>query len=81
MAVVVIVSAINEFMINTYVAPPIPPAVAVNVRLSSSHIILFSLSELKVTSTFDSIFTVIGELVDEQAFGSGCHHQGVYCIQ
>ena len=70
-AVVVIVSAIREFIENTYVAPPIPPAVAVNVKLSSSHIMLFSLSELKVAFTFDSIFTVIGVLVDEQAVGSG----------
>ena len=71
MAVVVIVSAIIEFIENTYVAPPIPPAVAVNVKISSSQITLFSLSELKVAFTFDSIFTVIGELVDEQAVGSG----------
>ena len=71
MAVVVIVLVITVLILNTYVAPPIPPAVAVNVKLSSSHIMLLSLSVLRVAFTFDSIFTVIGELVDEQAVGSG----------
>ena len=71
MAVVVIVSAIIVFIENTYVAPVTPPAVAVNVKLSSSHIMLLNLSVFRVGFKFDSIFTVIGELVDEQAVGSG----------
>ena len=71
MAVVVIVSTIKELIENTYVAPVTPPAVAVRVKLSSSHIMLLNLSVLRVAFTFDSIFTVIGELVDEQAVGSG----------
>ena len=52
-------------------APPIPPAVAVNVKLSSSQIILLSLSVFIVAFGFDCMFTVIGVLVDEHALGSG----------
>ena len=52
-------------------APPIPPAVAVNVKLSSSQITLLGLLVLKVTLGSDCIFTVTAELVDEQAVGSG----------
>ena len=52
-------------------APPIPPAVAVNVKLSSLQITLLSLLVLKVALGADCIFTVTAELVDEQAVGSG----------
>ena len=58
-------------MLNTYVAPPTPPAEAVNVKLSSSQITLLSLSVFIVAFGSDCIFTVIAELVDEQAVGSG----------
>ena len=58
-------------MIYAYGPLPISYVVSVSVKLSASYIMVLRLSVRRVAVTFDSIFTVIGELVDEQSVGSG----------
>ena len=59
----------TSFILNTYVAPAIPPALPVNVNCSSSHITSLSLDNVAFGSP--SILTRISIDEDEHAVGSG----------
>ena len=59
------------FKENSYEAPAIPPAVAVILKVSSSQIILFNLSDEIVAFGVVSTWTATGLDIDEHAEGSG----------